>query len=129
MTDFKTIPGTKGRYEVSADGVVRRRCDFKVLMPQTIKRTIKGKRYIIVVLGVIMGDSKTATHRTPATLVASAWLGPKPSGSVLAFKDGNRFNIHASNLEYRPRVALRGGTHYAKKKEGGTDEVSDPNGR
>lgn len=34
------------------------------------------------------------------TLVAEAFLGPRPEGMVVHHKDGNRDNCHLSNLEY-----------------------------
>lgn len=76
-------------YELSEKGDIRRR---KVTF-----RAIKsiGEEATLYVNG-------RQTRIKIATLMAEAYLGPRPAGHVVAFRDQNRHNREATNLYYRP---------------------------
>lgn len=101
MSTFRIVPCTRGRYEIDEAGRLRRRDSGETLKVSTIVRHIGGKDYHIYVYGVIV-DGKS-TQRTPAALVALAFLGEEPEGHTLKYKDGNNANWHLSNLEYAPK--------------------------
>lgn len=50
-----------------------------------------------------------------AHLIALAWIGPKPEGHCVAFKDKDRSNLHADNLCWMPTLKAMG--HYQKRGE------------
>ena len=88
---------SKGRYEVSSFGRIRRIYPWsntfigKILKPQ---RDSGG--YLHVGLSV-NGTVKTVlVHQ----LVAESFIGPRPEGLIINHKDGNKYNNYADNLEY-----------------------------
>ncbi len=61
------------------------------------------------------GESKTLSVQK---LVAEAFIGPRPKGMVIYFKDGDSTNCRVSNLEYRRRGShphSQGARHYKAK--------------
>jgi hypothetical protein len=51
-------------------------------------------------------QGRQQTHLV-AELVLESFVGPRPSGHVLQFKDGNRLNCELKNLEWAPVPAVR----------------------
>ena len=45
--------------------------------------------------------------RLVAELVLESFVGPRPSGHILQFKDGNRLNCDLRNLEWAAPLAVR----------------------
>jgi hypothetical protein len=45
--------------------------------------------------------------RLIAELVLEAFIGPRPPGHVVRFKDGNRLNCELANLEWAPGTGAR----------------------
>lgn len=103
-----TDPQLEG-YEISDDGRIRSyhgrgRGYANVLLDQptelrtcTVTRT--GRKAIRLRLAGGRGHQVFEVH----DLVARAFLGPRPPGSVIDFRDQERLNLHRSNLEYVPR--------------------------
>ena len=102
MTTWKAIPGWEGCYEVSDDGQVRslartvgarrrgtRLIEGRILRPSTA-------RYPVVQL---CRDGKR-THRSVHSLVALAFLGPRPEGYEVCHLDDIKTNNVLSNLRY-----------------------------
>jgi hypothetical protein len=58
----------------------------------------------VVTLTDDLGRTQT---RLVAELVLESFVGPRPPGHVLRFKDGNRLNCELSNLEWAPLPAAR----------------------
>jgi hypothetical protein len=55
---------------------------------------------------VTLYDEKGRPHTRPlAELVLESFLGPRPPGHVVRFKDGNRLNCALDNLEWAPAEA------------------------
>jgi HNH endonuclease len=58
---------------------------------------------------VILHDEHGSPHtRLVAELVLETFAGPRPPGHVVGFKDGDRLNCAASNLEWVEAPATRG---------------------
>lgn len=88
MIEWRAIPSIPA-YLVSNHGQVRHRfsCD---------PRKQQGDRYLWV---SFRGDGKNFV-RTVHSLVAEAFLGPRPDGFQVRHLDGDRHNNHATNLAY-----------------------------
>lgn len=95
-TEWRQVPGYEGRYEVSSDGRVRsyvQTKDGRVLRasgspyPQ-VELTHPDKK-----------NWKVEVH----TLVALAFLGPRPEGQEVRHWDGNPKNNRVTNLLYGTR--------------------------
>ncbi len=92
---WKPIIGYEGLYEVSNHGKVRRlhkQGTYKILIP-----SFKGKY-----LKVALSKNNLEKHISVARLVAKSFI---PNDNPLErlyvkYKDGNKFNNHASNLEW-----------------------------
>ena len=91
--EWKPIPHTDGRYEVSNYGHVRTNNQRPGLL--TLTKQPKGYRYAMVTLS--NGKQKNCrVHR----LVAQLFL-PNPEGlPEVNHKDGNKDNNHVDNLEF-----------------------------
>lgn len=106
---WRDIPGYEGRYQASNLGRVRS-LDRYVKCARGGKgtRLLKGRvlrpagqqsdPHLRVVLG----------HKAPGscvhTLVALAFIGPRPEGCDIRHLDGNPLNNHADNLAYGTRT-------------------------
>ena len=55
----------------------------------------------------ITDDQGRQQTRLVAELVLESFVGPRPSGHILQFKDGNRQNCELKNLEWVPAPAVR----------------------
>lgn len=123
MTEWRGIPGCEDRYEVSDDGQVRtlprmvpsrhpgqfRLKGQRILRPQLLSTT--GYLYV-----TIFYDAQTPKKRTIHTLVAEAFLGPRPDGMQVCHEDGERTNNVAANLRYdtpsaNAQDSVKHGTH------------------
>lgn len=88
MTEWRTIPSFP-RYQISDQG--------DVLGPRgVLTRLIDACGYYR--LGLYR-DGKRVNCRIH-TLVAEAFIGPRPDGLVVRHLDGNHLNNHPSNLRY-----------------------------
>ena len=105
---WKDIPGYEGKYQASDYGRIRSvdryvRCahDAHRLMRGRVLKPAASKKYdphLSVVLG--HGENGASVHR----LVASAFLGPCPSGQEVRHLDGNPKNNIVTNLAYGTRT-------------------------
>jgi hypothetical protein len=55
----------------------------------------------------ITDDQGRQQTRLVAELVLESFVGPRPSGHILRFRDGNRLNCELKNLEWAPETAVR----------------------
>ena len=67
-----------------------------------LKPSCDGKYYRVT----LRVDGKTVCYTTHA-LVALAYLGPRPPGTVVRFLDNNSLNTVSTNLIYARRVSAR----------------------
>ena len=97
--DWKPVPGFSHAYEVSNRGRVRswlkgrwgRRKKPRVLQP-----AISNGNYKHVSLVKNRTKHTTIIH----VLVAEVFVGPRPHGARIIFKDGDRTNTNVENIEY-----------------------------
>lgn len=123
---WRPIPGFEG-YEVSDLGRIRsfRRHGGKgcgLVDTPRIKKTHAGAAgYLCVTLQKPGGNrcSKYAVH----TLVAAAFLGPRPEGLQVAHADGDRLNARLDNLRYATAIE-----NAEDKRRHGTDTPGERNG-
>lgn len=112
--NWESIPGFEGRYEVSDMGRVRRlartthnRCaEFE--LKEQIMRTMPGRcGYLVVNLktGVGRGQPGYQVLRTVHSLVAAAFIGPRPDGMDICHYNGNKADNRLSNLRYDTKSA------------------------
>ena len=100
---WKPVTGYEGLYEVSDQGRVRS-VDRTETQKSGLVRHRKGMplkpnnsgRY----MDVQLSKDHIRRHRLVHSLVAEAFLGPRPDGLVIRHLDGNSFNNAASNLAY-----------------------------
>ncbi|BCI54928.1 hypothetical protein NIIDNTM18_42060 [Mycolicibacterium litorale] len=120
---WRPVVGCENAYEVSDQGRVRSldrigtqingktgtqymsRRRGKILRPATAN---SGHRYVVL---------QGRTTRTVHSLVADAFLGPRPAGAEVRHKNGRPDDCRASNLEYGTRSenaedSKRHGTHF-----------------
>lgn len=122
------VVGYEGLYEVSSHGRVWS-CDRISYTRTGVAKHLKGRmralsssdhRYVTV--GLSRDDARRSkTHRVHI-LVATAFLGPRPSpGHEVCHDDGNGLNNHVSNLRWDTKAANnrdkdRHGTNYEANK-------------
>jgi hypothetical protein len=124
--EWRAIPGHEG-YEVSDLGRVRsyrahggNRGGLLVEKPRIKAAYRHNTGYLTVVLQADLGKSQPyAVHR----LVASAFLGPRPSGKQVAHRDGDRMNAQLDNLRYATPLE-----NAQDKRIHGTDTPGERNG-
>lgn len=96
--DWRTIVGTG--YQVSDHGNVRRAVAGRATWPgRPLRPFLNPNGYLTVSL---VTGGKNHTH-TIHTLVAGAFIGPRPIGHDVNHRDGNKTNNAAENLEYVTR--------------------------
>lgn len=103
-TDWRDIHGYEG-HQVSAEGYVKRkaqvviRAQKRVVLPEMIlkPRISPSQGHLIVNVRHIDGER---SQLRMDIVMARAFLGPRPTGNCVRYKDGNRENIHIDNLEY-----------------------------
>jgi hypothetical protein len=107
MTDtWRTLPPPFHSYEITRAGLIRKKKNRRPLhwitkdgYPWSPKATTPPYAHLIY------PASGTSTNWPVAMLVAMTFLGDPPQPPwTLRYKDGNRYNFHASNLEYRKQV-------------------------
>jgi len=87
----------EGLYEVSSDGRVRRVEKRTNAVPGRDHKLYRNPNgYLYVCLSV---RGKATTYRVHR-LVAEAFLGPRPEGTEINHRDGNKANNAVANLEY-----------------------------
>ncbi len=95
--EWRPIPGYENEYEVSNWARVRRVCgSYKARQATFLRPSPTGNGRIAISL---CKDAKKRTHQI-ASLVADAFLGPRPEGMQVNHKDGNPAVNWALNLEY-----------------------------
>lgn len=94
---WKTIPNTDGRYEVSNLGRVRSNRQRRIIL--TLTKQISGYLYAMVELS----NGKQKNCRVNR-LVAEAFLPNPNSLPDVNHKDGNKENNHVSNLEWSSKL-------------------------
>jgi hypothetical protein len=90
---WRPLPGSS-TYEISSRGRIRDTDGGKLRRPTT---TLHGELVVNVKL------SGKWSVRLVRSLVALAYLGPKPNRHMLVHKDGDRSNCAVENLMYVPR--------------------------
>jgi hypothetical protein len=107
--EWRTVP-SHPMYEISSEGRLRKYIPAKCVF-------LNG--YLTV--GITQNQK-----RTIHSLVAEAFIGPRPKGLVVNHIDHNKLNNHPSNLEYitQSRNATLGGLHRAKMGGYGMGEKS-----
>ncbi|ACI12645.1 HNH endonuclease [Mycobacterium phage Ramsey] len=121
--EWRPVVGFEGLYEVSNLGRVRS-LDHFARGRSGSKRLIRGR--------VLRPAPRTSGHLTVAlgrnggskdvhTLVATAFIGPRPEGMECCHQDGDPTNNRVENLRWDTRSAnrldsVRHGTHQAVKK-------------
>jgi hypothetical protein len=104
---WRDTPHDEG-YEVSDDGRVRNKQTGRILAPSS-----NGYGVLKVILSH-EGEKKT---RIVGRLVGEAWLNDYEEGDVIFYKDDDRSNVSASNLEWRPRWFCQEWAHQLKRTE------------
>lgn len=113
MEIWRDVPGYEGQYQVSDQGRVKslarevdvarnrwgrrgtRRVNEAVMALQTDDR---GRVFIL------LRNSARAKRFTVASLVAAAFIGPRPDGLLVLHGDGDSTNNRISNLRYGTHV-------------------------
>lgn len=102
---WKTIPGFSADYEVSDLGRVRSYRAHggkrRLSEPHLLSTRLSPNGYLRVGLQVASGKQEVVTVHS---LVAAAFLGPRPEGQQVAHGDGDRANARLSNLRYATPV-------------------------
>jgi hypothetical protein len=97
-TEWRAVVGFEGRYEVSPIGEVRTLLTRVAAHCGTLMRTRSNQRGYPA---VTLRDASGKTHcLTVHTIVARAYLGPRPEGMEVAHYDGTRTNARLENLRY-----------------------------
>lgn len=91
---WKPVLGYEGLYEISNLG---RTQSFHGRQPRILRPAIAGKGGYPMVNLARNGVNKS---RTVHSLVAEAFIGPRPDGMEVRHKDGQPTNCRASNLTY-----------------------------
>lgn len=113
--EWREIPGSEGRYEVSDQGRVRSYRYHKQwhTEPLYLSTFVSNLGYVYQRLYIAGTDKNHGVHR----LVMLAFVGP--SELEVNHKDGNRQNNHISNLEYMThRENTRHAFHVLGRKGG-----------
>lgn len=92
--------GYEGYYKVSASGKVFRICTYKNKPCFKELASISSKKYLLVHLCKNGIRNKRTLHR----IVAEAFFGKCPANMECAHIDGNKFNNHVSNLEWKTHL-------------------------
>jgi hypothetical protein len=98
QSEWRPVVGFEDYYAVSDSGLVRRTKAMKgtqagrILEPALSTR----RQYLTVILCRNQQKTMAMVH----TLVAAAFIGPRPDGYEINHKDGHKLNNRADNLEY-----------------------------
>jgi hypothetical protein len=96
LETWRPVVGYEGRYEVSDEGRVRSLNYMRTGRTVVLSTAFKENRYGSLSL---LKDG-IQTSRALHSLVAEAFLGPRPLGQEVNHKDGKKHNNSLSNLEY-----------------------------
>jgi hypothetical protein len=97
--EWRPVIGHEGRYAVSSLGRVRSESHGKhIHRASLVLRPHTARGYYIITLS--KGRRGLRVSPTVHKLVATAFLGTRPSENQINHIDGNRLNNRASNLEY-----------------------------
>lgn len=94
--DWRPIPGWVGAYEVSSLGRVRNAPKDRLYPGRVLRSRLTRKGYPSVRLMAWGKDAERPVH----TLVAAAFLGPRPKGLQVDHIDGVKTNNQPANLQY-----------------------------
>jgi hypothetical protein len=98
---WREVPSASGAYQVSNLGRVRRsRPGPRTRVGLILSQSRDHRGYARVGLWV---EGKNS-FRTVHSLVAEAFIGPRPTGLEVNHKDGDKLNNQAENLEYMTRL-------------------------
>lgn len=101
--EWRAVVGYEGVYEVSNQGHVRRIGRAKgTQVGKHLKPAWSLKRQYTTVILCRASKKKMATVHS---LVAEAFIGPRPEGWEINHKDGHKLNNDLSNLEYVSKSA------------------------
>lgn len=114
MEIWKDVPGYEGQYQVSNEGRVK-----SLARVVSVPRNRWGRRSVRSVNEAVMSLQKDRRNRifvalrrdgkskrfTVASLVAAAFIGPRPEGLLVLHGDGDSTNNHADNLRYGDHAA------------------------
>lgn len=89
---WKDVVGFDGRYQVSSHGRVL----SNIGNPKILAASDKGRGY----LGVNLSDNGVVKTKTVHSIVAEAFIGPRPDGLVVDHRDEDKRNNHSENLRY-----------------------------
>lgn len=129
--EWRVIPGYS-RYSVSDTGLVRRDVRIHNSMPGLVSMSVRHGGYWGCAL---TSDDGSYQNPTVHTLVAAAFLGPRPAGMMVCHNDGNPKHNVVGNLRYDTATgnvhdAIRHGTqargtrqHLAKLNENKVAEI------
>lgn len=114
--EWRPVPGYDGVYEVSNLGNVRSWTHRK--RGAVMKQAFGTHGYLTVCVRGIDGRTRRSTVHT---LVAAAFIGPRPDGTETRHLDGNPTNNHALNLAYGTHAenqldSVRHGSHVNASK-------------
>lgn len=126
---WKDIPGFEGHYQASSLGRIRSVDRIKeVQHPMGGLRHVRYPGKVLAIginkLGYARVNLYHASNHRVATLVASAFLGPRPEGMEICHSDGNRINNAITNLRYDTKS-----NNEKDKRAHGTDNAGEGNGR
>lgn len=93
-TQWKSVVGMPGRYEVSNGGDVKSLLTSRILKPGTQSR---GYKTVLLYDG---SSPKAPKSHTVHSIVAAAFIGPRPDGMTINHRDGDKGNNRVGNLEY-----------------------------
>lgn len=119
--EWRPIPGWEGYYEVSDHGQVRgvdrRTSRGRLILGKMMVPKLVGWGYHLVGLNRYNHQKCVTVH----SLVALAFIGPRPEGQVIRHLDGNPVNNVVTNLAYGTHQenamdTLRHGTHPCASK-------------
>lgn len=115
MTEWRPVVGFESWYEVSEEGVRSLRLG-KMLSPS------KGGKGRYVTYGLRGQPGTGQKTRTFHSLLADAFLGPRPEGMMVLHRDDNRHNNTLKNLYYgtpsdNNHDAVRNGKNHQANKE------------
>ena len=112
IEQWRPLEAFEDTYSVSSLGKVKRRSTGRILAPYP-----DASGYPVVKPSQCSVRKSLKVH----SLVAKAFLGPRPQGKVVHHVDGNKWNAAASNLMYvspkeNTRLAIKDGLRLARPK-------------
>jgi hypothetical protein len=100
--EWRPVVGFEAAYSVSSLGRIRREKRAKSTKAgRTLSYRVGNHGYPVTTLTVNCKGAKVTVH----SLVAAAFLGPRPDGYQVNHIDGKKLNARANNLEYATPAA------------------------